>query len=127
MAVVRLVEGDFGEKDAEFVRSSHVLYVPVGRLGEIEKINFAHDVAQVEKLGDDLVRKHAASVHWNPADLSIERGGILGAIPFVGRSRAAKVCIACTLKDGRKFVAMTDSISLGIMEAAVSQESAVAA
>ncbi len=119
MAVVRIVEGAFGEKDAEFVRASHVLYVPVGNLGEIEKINFAHDVARLEKCGDDMVRKHAASVRWNPADLAIERGGLLGAIPFVGKSRAAKVCISCELKDGRKFIALTDSISLAAMEESV--------
>lgn len=119
MAVVRIVEGAFGEKDAEFVRNSQVLYVPVGSLGEIEKISFAHDVAKIEKLGDELARKHAGSVHWNPADLAIERGGLLSAIPFVGRSQAAKVCISCELKDGRKFVAMTDSLSLAAMQASV--------
>lgn len=112
MATIKVVAGDLDKGTWQFVgifgACSMTRASTSKSLWKGETYDLKTDVESVEQLTEEKVKQVAATAAWGVAGAVIL--GPLGAIGgmLVGGNKT-EVAFVCNLKDGRKFMATTDS------------------
>lgn len=114
MATVKVLGGDLFEGSWQLY--FNVLTIPStpAHLWKGEKVDLGSELASVEQLTDERVKKLAGTAGWG--FLGAVTLGPLGAIAgiLLGGNRT-QVTFLAELKDGRKFIGQTDAKSYGRM------------
>ncbi|MBD2208214.1 hypothetical protein H6G33_38200 [Calothrix sp. FACHB-1219] len=131
MSVVRVIGGDISEGDWQLTNILNNYQLNLNS----QNINLNNNVANVDVLDDEKVKKLAGTAGW--AFIAGIAGGLLtgglGALAgLIGGALAGgnqrKLCLAVEFKDGRKFLCLTDTktyrelVSLTYKKEAISLE-----
>lgn len=120
MPKVKILVGDFGRKDANLSTLFGICQLQVPKEGftlKIEAIDLKKELERVEIQTEDSVKKLAGTAGWGLAGgVLFGPLGLLAGIVFGGRKK--DVLFTAYLKDGRKFLAVTDSKAFKSIQAA---------
>ncbi len=107
MAEVHILGGDFGERKKAKLGRGPTLVIPMGRLKRSVKLDLKKELDRVEVQTEDSIKK-----------LTWSRVLLFGVFALGMRKDKSKIYFAAYLKDGRKFLAMTDRKTFTQIQAA---------
>ena len=118
MATIKVVAGDLPQCDWTFTGSfGAAVMSEVTVFKKPTKIDFRKDVERIELMDEERVKKLSGTAGWGLAGLALL--GPLGAVGgmLLGGNKK-QVAFAAYLKDGRKFMGVTDGKSWQKIQAA---------
>ena len=122
MATIKVHAGDIDKGTWQFTgmfgTSIMTRASTTGHMWKGETYNFATDVERVEMLDEEKVKKLAGTAGWGLVGAALLGPlGAIGGILLGGNKK--EVVFACYFKDGRKFMATTDSKTFTKISAAL--------
>lgn len=109
MASMKVLAGDFGETKGHYFSSAKAFTITrAGGWGfNADKVSLA-EVASIELATEESVKRAGGTIGWGAAGAVILGPvGLLAGLLLGGKGKDAT--FVCVLKDGRKFMATTDS------------------
>lgn len=104
---MKLHAGDFGEGTAHYFDSLRSFSMPKGGFFKTDSIS-ATEIKTVEKASEESVKRLGGTIGWGVAGgLVLGPVGILAGLLLGGKSNETTFVVK--FKDGRKFLATTDS------------------
>jgi hypothetical protein len=107
MSKIEMIAGDFGKGIYELPNDKYGM-IELRKEYSLTKIDLTILIERVELHTEESVKKLLGTAGWGVAGaLLLGPLGAIGGMLIGGREK--KVCFATYLKDGRKFMATTDS------------------
>ena len=108
MAKIKIMAGDFEEGAWTFTNSLSMFKSTKAHPIAGESVFFKNNIEKLELMNEEKVKKLAGTAGWGLAGAALLGPvGAIGGILLGGNKK--QVVFACYLKDGKKFMAETDS------------------
>jgi hypothetical protein len=107
MGKIEMIAGDFGRDTYELPEDRYGM-IELRKEYSLTKVDLTILIERVELHSEESIKKVLGTAGWGIAGgLLLGPLGAIGGMLIGGRTK--KVCFAAYLKDGRKFMATTDS------------------